>query len=146
MNVWQMAESRIRHRSRDLQCTLCPPGWGVIRPCSFSADTLCSPCGLGSYSPHHSYHTPCWPCSHCGPGLYQAHSCTSSTDTVCDSCQRLKTLNTSIKQCPWNLQLFTSEMFCIEYCTDVHVYVLFYYINQQPVNNCVNNTRNKNIN
>lgn len=100
LQIWQMAECRMRHRSPDLHCTLCPPGWGVSRPCSSSTDTLCSPCDLGSYSPHHSYHAPCWTCSHCGPGLYEAHACTSNKDTVCDSCQRLTALNTSNKHCP----------------------------------------------
>ncbi|PNF18366.1 hypothetical protein B7P43_G13577, partial [Cryptotermes secundus] len=79
---------RLRHSHRKLRCSKCPPGWGVLQMCTDKTDTECGPCDTGSYSPHHSYHTPCWVCSRCGPGLFEAHPCHPSADTVCDDCFR----------------------------------------------------------
>jgi hypothetical protein len=84
--VW--GRPRLRHSHRKLRCSKCPPGWGVVRRCTEQADTDCSPCGTGLYSPHHSFHTPCWVCSRCGPGLFEAHPCHPEGDTVCDDCLR----------------------------------------------------------
>ncbi|XP_069679180.1 tumor necrosis factor receptor superfamily member 14-like [Periplaneta americana] len=84
--VW--SRPRLRHSHRKLRCSKCPPGWGVYRKCTELTDTACTPCEPGSYSPHHSYHTPCWVCSRCGPGLFEAHPCHPAGDTVCDDCNR----------------------------------------------------------
>lgn len=84
--VW--GRPRLRHSHRKLRCSKCPPGWGVSRRCTDKMDTQCSPCREGSYSPHHSYHTPCWVCSRCGPGLFEAHPCHPAGDTICDDCNR----------------------------------------------------------
>lgn len=51
-----------------------------------SNDTVCEKCEPGRYSPHHSFHNPCWLCSRCGDDLYEAHPCTPYSDTICDSC------------------------------------------------------------
>ncbi|KAJ9575768.1 hypothetical protein L9F63_007414, partial [Diploptera punctata] len=84
--VW--SRPRIRHSNMKLRCSKCPPGFGVWRKCTEKLDTECKPCNAGSYSPHHSYHTPCWVCSRCGPGLFEAHPCHPEADTICDDCHR----------------------------------------------------------
>jgi len=74
----------------NLRCSKCPPGFGVVRPCSPEADTECGECAPGSYSSHNSATEQCFICSRCGPGLYEAHPCAGRTDTVCDRCATIK--------------------------------------------------------
>lgn len=70
-------------------CTLCPPGLGVITPCSPDNNTVCQACIAGkTFSPYYSHIDICRPCRQCQVHSHMTHVCNVTHDTVC--------------QCDWN--------------------------------------------
>ncbi|KAK2142482.1 hypothetical protein LSH36_950g00048 [Paralvinella palmiformis] len=69
-------------------CRECPPGEGVLRPCSIYNDTVCQPCTFGeSYSTVYSHVETCHPCSICPEYAHMIQPCNMTHDTMCE-CDR----------------------------------------------------------
>lgn len=73
-------------KQKPFRCTSCPPGYGVVRSCSQSKDTLCKPCKVGFHSLTSSTEEACLPCSLCGKELFELHRCLPTRDVFCGLC------------------------------------------------------------
>ncbi|PIK52601.1 putative tumor necrosis factor receptor superfamily member 16 [Apostichopus japonicus] len=66
------------------QCSVCPPGFGTIQPCTFLEDIICEECvPLKTYSDVVTRATVCKPCTRCRRGTFIVENCTKYSDTVC---------------------------------------------------------------
>ena len=80
-------------------CTLCPPGLGVITPCSPDNNTVCQPCVDGkTFSPGYSHIDICRPCRPCQMHSHMTYDCNVTHNTAC--------------QCDWNYFLDAVTQAC----------------------------------
>ena len=80
-------------------CTLCPPGSGVITPCSPDNNTVCEPCVAdGTFSSDYSHIDTCRPCHQCQAYSHMTHACNTTHDTQCE--------------CDWNYFYHTPTRTC----------------------------------
>ncbi|XP_061443178.1 tumor necrosis factor receptor superfamily member 16-like isoform X2 [Rhineura floridana] len=67
-----------------LLCQVCPEGYGAVKPCGPSTDTLCQKCPDGFYSEAKSSLEACLPCrQECGKNEVMIQACTPLSDTLC---------------------------------------------------------------
>lgn len=64
-------------------CAVCGRGEGVVRACGPSENTVCQPCGPGTFSEDKSYSQSCRPCSWCKEGEVEIRQCHPKSDTLC---------------------------------------------------------------
>jgi len=64
-------------------CQLCPEGFGALRSCNGSKDSVCMKCGNGMFSDKKSSISPCKTCSKCPKNHVIIEACTTKKDTVC---------------------------------------------------------------
>ena len=67
-------------------CRQCKPGYFASRLCSDTHDTVCSPCGPGTYTSHLNRFRSCSTCSSCDVGEFILKPCSLHSDTVCETC------------------------------------------------------------
>ena len=72
--------------SAAIDCRQCKPGYFASRLCSETHDTVCSPCGQGTYSSHFNRVQSCSKCSNCDVGEFILKPCSLHSNTVCESC------------------------------------------------------------
>ncbi|KAF4088339.1 hypothetical protein AMELA_G00081240 [Ameiurus melas] len=64
-------------------CAICGRGEGVVRACGPAGNTVCQPCGSGTFSEDRSYSQTCMPCSRCREDEVEIRSCQAKSDTLC---------------------------------------------------------------
>ncbi|KAB5586982.1 hypothetical protein PHYPO_G00007720 [Pangasianodon hypophthalmus] len=64
-------------------CAVCGRGEGVVRECGPAGNTVCQPCGPGTFSEDKSYNHTCMPCSQCGEEEVEIRPCQPKSDTLC---------------------------------------------------------------
>lgn len=64
-------------------CATCGRGEGVVRACGPAGNTVCQPCGLGTFSEDKSYSQTCMPCSRCREDEVEIRPCQAKSDTLC---------------------------------------------------------------
>ncbi|XP_780520.2 uncharacterized protein LOC575008 [Strongylocentrotus purpuratus] len=63
-------------------CDSCPPGYGVVQPCSPTKNTVCGLCDMGTFSTTVSATASCKPCQTC-QSVGMVKECSPISDTVC---------------------------------------------------------------
>lgn len=66
-----------------MPCSSCGPGQGAARPCGPLENTVCQPCGPGTYSEERSSSKPCQPCSKCQENEVEIRACQPNSNTLC---------------------------------------------------------------
>ncbi|XP_053483276.1 tumor necrosis factor receptor superfamily member 16 [Ictalurus furcatus] len=64
-------------------CATCGRGEGVVRACGPAGNTVCQPCGSGTFSEDKSYSQTCMPCSRCREDEVEIRPCQAKSDTLC---------------------------------------------------------------
>ncbi|KAG7469745.1 hypothetical protein MATL_G00132070 [Megalops atlanticus] len=64
-------------------CSICGRGQGVVRSCGPLGNTVCQPCGPGTFSEERSGTKPCQPCSRCQENEVEIRPCQPNSDTLC---------------------------------------------------------------
>ncbi|KAG7242085.1 hypothetical protein INR49_024131, partial [Caranx melampygus] len=66
-----------------LPCVKCKRGEGVIQECGIQGNTICQPCGLGTFSEEHGGTKPCQTCTQCSDSEVEIRACMPDSDTLC---------------------------------------------------------------
>ncbi|NXA02974.1 TNR14 factor, partial [Sapayoa aenigma] len=66
-------------------CPMCPAGLRVLKHCTASSSTTCTPCVKGTYTAHPNGLPHCMPCKQCdkGANLMTEAACTYTSNTEC---------------------------------------------------------------
>lgn len=64
-------------------CSTCGLGQGVAQACSLHGNTLCEPCGPGTFSEERWGRKPCQQCSTCQENEVEIRPCQSNSNTLC---------------------------------------------------------------
>ncbi|TTF41812.1 Tumor necrosis factor receptor superfamily member 16 [Bagarius yarrelli] len=64
-------------------CDMCRQGEGVVRECGPAGNTVCQPCGPGTFSEEKKHSNACMPCSHCQEDEVEIRPCQPKSDTLC---------------------------------------------------------------
>ncbi|XP_053349892.1 tumor necrosis factor receptor superfamily member 16 [Clarias gariepinus] len=64
-------------------CAMCNRGEGVVRACGPTGNTVCQPCGPGTFSEEKSSSQTCTPCSQCSKDEVEIRPCQPKSDTLC---------------------------------------------------------------
>ncbi|TNN08705.1 Tumor necrosis factor receptor superfamily member 16 [Schistosoma japonicum] len=64
-------------------CTVCQPGEGIVKACSWNSDTQCQSCPAGFWSAQTIDNVKCIPCQSCGKDQVLVRQCSSISDTLC---------------------------------------------------------------
>ncbi|KAJ8027881.1 Tumor necrosis factor receptor superfamily member 16 [Holothuria leucospilota] len=90
------AESFLRCQT----CYMCPPGYGVNKECSETADTVCRRCPEGSFSDSSTRRGECKQCTPCMDEYDTLQECTPNSDRVCrNPCDTGQFLNVEHRRC-----------------------------------------------
>ncbi|KAF7708448.1 tumor necrosis factor receptor superfamily member 16 [Silurus meridionalis] len=81
-------------------CAACGRGEGVVRACGPAGNTVCQPCGPGTFSEDKSYSQACMPCSLCSEDKVEIRSCQPESDTLCMD-QNLHIFSRNGSEGPW---------------------------------------------
>eukprot|EP00062_Callorhinchus_milii_P027268 gi/632990361/ref/XP_007884133.1/ PREDICTED: tumor necrosis factor receptor superfamily member 16-like [Callorhinchus milii] len=66
-----------------VQCSSCPPGYGVTAQCQAGTDTQCQRCPNDTFSERESREQACVPCWHCDDQSFVLRDCSTVSNTVC---------------------------------------------------------------
>ncbi|KAK3571838.1 hypothetical protein QTP86_020466 [Hemibagrus guttatus] len=81
-------------------CAVCGQGEGVVRACSPAGNTVCQPCGPGTFSEDRSSSQACMPCSLCNEDTVEIRPCQAKSDTLCMG-RELDIFSTNGSEGPW---------------------------------------------
>ncbi|KAG9337758.1 hypothetical protein JZ751_028256 [Albula glossodonta] len=64
-------------------CSYCGRGEGVARACGLLGNTVCQPCGAGTFSEERRGSKPCQPCTQCKENEVEIRACQPNADALC---------------------------------------------------------------
>ena len=80
-------------------CRKCPPGEGVVSPCSLTNNTVCEPCTAGvTFSDTLSHQDVCKSCSKCDSVTHVHRTCNVTENTACE-CNANYFYNVTSEEC-----------------------------------------------